>query len=1734
MKQLPNQSLPLSQPQSGQQLRSHTIQRKVQVIMQPPTLQTKLQPSLKFWNTVTEWIRISPARFRPLVELLALGWITTLAQGASYTWIEAENTASINVTPKLEGWGRTNILSGGQWLQISIAADKVDGGVPAEGVLIQYKFAAPMAPDVSPCQIWARIGYEFVRSPFDWRIDDGPWSRVEPQELTTDLMELSEWCEVAWLKLGEQPLTDGPHTLTFRLPRTKDEKDKTARILFACDALCISAKPFHPNGPHKPDAAWQTARDQQAAAQVFQLPEATAPGARASVTLTGLWEVCRNDEALPPADIAQPMRDVPAQPWWSAIAVPGDRNTLRPDLIFAHRLWYRTRVNVPATQASRGFYIHFPLNNLNSTVVVNGKYCGFFKQPLAGFDMDITAAVQPGTNEVWVGIRDAWYAYSTNPTNPMKLRRRFNLPIGYLGKGFQELAYPIWNHPESGILQPPEFVAVGAPVYAGDVFVKPSVQHQTLTADVALVNPSAKPVRGEVRWQAVNLKSGAVEKTFAPQPFEITAGVSNSISLTGAWANPQLWWPDDPVLYLLRVQIAVAGRVVDISETRFGFREWDWSTKDFKLNGIVWHGWADCHGHTTPQDWLKFYRAKNETVMRFWGTSWLGLSPEQTLNFFDENGVVCRRSGLLDGEMIGYWAVEQDPDLKTESPLKMDLLRNWREQMAAQVRAERNHPSVMIWSIENEFLFINCINLYGFWMDMFEDETTKTSVTILQTDPTRPNMVDGGGATKAQTLPVHGDHYVAGAPDRYPDLAYEANPKGAGRGRWEWDQQRPRFLGEDFFMQGNHPEVAYFEGDSAFTGKPVKGVAIWNRMLQEGYRWAGYGAWQFWLGQNDADGSQYTAFAARAVFSREWNWTFPSGRTVSRPFAIFNDTHSTDPITFAWTLTLNGRKVGGRSQEFSVAPGTHRQFDESLQLPTVKGRQDGEIVLTLSVGGKEVFRDVKPASVLTPQSRDLAGVDGGSLAVFDPQGAVQKFLKSRNIAFTRVDSLDKLPPTAHILVVGQDALDTEESASKRLADYAAGGRRVIVLDQSFPLRYQGLSAAMNPAKNTGNTAFFEDAVNPVAAGLLDRDFFTWGAGRPVYRNAYEKPGRGALSLVQCHDQLRYTALVEVVADNGLLLLCQLAVTDQLDANPVAQQLVLNLLGYAATYRQEFYPVVAAVVAAPQLQVVLDASGLKYTPVPDALTAIQQKTPATAIVAATPAALKTLTSNLPAVKAFTSGGGALVLCGVTPEGLADFNRIVGVDHMLRPGKRERVTLPVVRDRLTAGLTAGDVRLESSQRIFSFQDGKYVVSDMFSHVVDYDEVASFGTSTFHAYDNIVNGFFSVDGWPLIINFQKPEDDSPFPVAIKLQKPQKLTAFTWVGNVLYWPQTKVNLIFDGDREHRLSFDTQPTADPQTFTIDPPRAATEVTLEIAGWMPVPNKKPYLGIDNIYFKAQRSPEFYQHVHAMLNVGGLMHYTEGRGHIVLCNLLFKDREEVAENTLKKQTILSTILRNLHAQFAVGQKKLAGLNLTYEPVSIATHCTQYRDEQGWFGDKKFTFKDLPSGNQQMAGAKFNIYDFATSPVPNVLMLAGRGIPGQLPAEIHGIAVNRKADAIFFLQAARIDKRRSPAEIKEGRSYELVRYAIHYADGKQVEIPVQAEVDVEDYHQKTSAIIPGAQIAWVKAYENSGFSAVAYSQQWSNPRPDVTITAIDILPGKDNCGVPAVLAITTARQFNPSYY
>ena len=100
------------------------------------------------------------------------------------------------------------------------------------------------------------------------------------------------------------------------------------------------------------------------------------------------------------------------------------------------------------------------------------------------------------------------------------------------------------------------------------------------------------------------------------------------------------------------------------------------------------------------------------------------------------------------------------------------------------------------------------------------------------------------------------------------------------------------------------------------------------------------------------------------------------------------------------------------------------------------------------------------------------------------------------------------------------------------------------------------------------------------------------------------------------------------------------------------------------------------------------------------------------------------------------------------------------------------------------------------------------------------------------------------------------------------------------------------------------------------------------------------------------------------------------------------------------------------------------------------------------------------------------------------------------------------------------------IKQGRKYEMADYIVHYADGKDEKIPVYSEINVENYKQNAPLAIPGAQIAWTSPYAEPNSNAVAYSMQWTNPRPDVEISSIDFVYGPDRVGVPALLAISAA--------
>ena len=416
-----------------------------------------------------------------VIAVLACGAASLAAADAA--WIEGEAPTAMPAFGSVESAEHPAMLSGKKWLKISVGAGEVEAKVPGDGIPVSYHF--DLAAD-GPREVWARVGFEAIRAPFRCRIDGGAWATIAPTDLTTDLVELSRWCEAGWIKVADATLKAGPHALDIEVLKKKDGKGKYGNLGGLRPRLRC-ASPIRASSPTTASRQARSGRPTSIAPPAPGLPPCRsrppASAARATLPLSGTWEICRDDEPMPLADPATAIAALPAHPCWRGVRVPGDKNTLRPELEFAHRFWYRTRVDVPASRAGQSFRMVFPSNNLNTTVWVNGVACGFDKNPLARAEIDITKAMKPGRNELWVGMRDAWYGRSWDPGNPMLLRGTFNTPVDYFSQGFQNLAYPISGLPQSGMLVTPLLIAAG-PVYTDDAFTMASVAKHQLTVEL--------------------------------------------------------------------------------------------------------------------------------------------------------------------------------------------------------------------------------------------------------------------------------------------------------------------------------------------------------------------------------------------------------------------------------------------------------------------------------------------------------------------------------------------------------------------------------------------------------------------------------------------------------------------------------------------------------------------------------------------------------------------------------------------------------------------------------------------------------------------------------------------------------------------------------------------------------------------------------------------------------------------------------------------------------------------------------------------------------------------------------------------------------------------------------------------------------------------------------------------------------------------------------------------------
>ena len=181
----------------------------------------------------------------------------------------------------------------------------------------------------------------------------------------------------------------------------------------------------------------------------------------------------------------------------------------------------------------------------------------------------------------------------------------------------------------------------------------------------------------------------------------VPAHQTKTVTTTYAIRNPQLWSPDSPNLCETEVELKEAGIVIDHQVSKFGIRSFSFDAeKGFVLNGqpLLING-ACVHHDDGVLGAMAFDAAEIRKVrqMKEAGFNLIRTAHNPTTRAFLD---ACDSLGMLViGEAFDGWRTAKNPyDYST-------LIDScYREDIHAMVLRDRNHPSIICWSIGNEVI----------------------------------------------------------------------------------------------------------------------------------------------------------------------------------------------------------------------------------------------------------------------------------------------------------------------------------------------------------------------------------------------------------------------------------------------------------------------------------------------------------------------------------------------------------------------------------------------------------------------------------------------------------------------------------------------------------------------------------------------------------------------------------------------------------------------------------------------------------------------------------------------------------------------------------------------------------------------------------------------------------------------------------------------------------------------
>ncbi len=674
--------------------------------------------------------------------------------------------------------------------------------------------------------------------------------------------------------------------------------------------------------------------------------------------------------------------------------------------------WYRRSFSLSPEDKGKRISIEFDGVFRDAMVWLNGVLLGRHEGGYAPFGFDATDAVNDGADNVLVVRVDATQAEGWF----------------YEGAG-------IYRHVWLVRTAPLHFQKWG-------IFVSSRMEAGEASIDLVatITNDSAAAVRPSFAWQIIG-PDGTEAASGSRPSVEVAPWKSVEIKETARLRTPILWSLEKPALYRF-VSIANDGpRVVDATTTRFGIRTIRFDPdKGFFLNGehVLIKGMC-CH-----QDHAGVGAAVPDRLQRY------------RIERLKEMGVNAYRSShnppaqeILDAcDELGVLVMDETR-LFSSSPLSIGHLDTL-------VRRDRNHPSVILWSIGNEEPEQATPRGHRVAESMIR--------TVKRLDTTRPVTYasnSGAYAGVNELVEVRGFNYYLGEVDRYhrehpsqPLVLSEVASTVSTRGEYADDKARGYLSAYDRHAP-SWGELAS-EWLKFLDARPfLAGGFVWTGFDYRGeptpYEWpcisshfgildtCGFKKDLFWYYK-----SWWTSEPVLHLFPH-WNWTGRAGE----PIEVWAFTNA-DEVR----LSLNGKSLESRKVE-RLGRAEWRVPFEAGRLEAVGLRSGREIARTFveTTGAASTMRLEPDRSTISTDSRDVSVVN---VSAFDSRGRKVPSAAS-DITFElegpgRILGLGNGDPSSHeadrvaevtvaLPVTGWLAapLDSEPAEAPRVTDLAARG-----------------------------------------------------------------------------------------------------------------------------------------------------------------------------------------------------------------------------------------------------------------------------------------------------------------------------------------------------------------------------------------------------------------------------------------------------------------------------------------------------------------------------------------------------------------------------------------------------------------------------------------------------------------------------------------------------------------------